>query len=590
MQKIGTALILFLAVEMSTVYAQNGSVTFPSSQLQEMALRYTGDTLNWPILVQITERNIQENSFTLSQSALLQLETLSEATAIVIREKERMKELIANGATVFAKDEWIAAVQQFEQHKQAVADGDLDEAITSAFPITEKLNILESVLASNRMVEIQAELEDKVGRVDKRVGILGDWDSAEIGDLFEESDGLKTHAESFANLGFTDGSKIIVDPNTVAIIRKSRVDKLDERAEAEITLESGGLLARLSSVATQRSNYVLNAGSSETELRTTNFYAESDGNETVKLTNYDGVASVSANDVTITIRENEGTIVREGEAPAPPIQLLPAPELFWDSQDTVVYKDQIIYTFNQVQDAESYIVQRSTSSSFDKDLQEIEVSNNVALLSYLPLGRTYVRVAAIDRLGLRGPFSETTRIIRNEDNQPPPAFIDNLNGNVLFTLTNSATITGVTQPDARVLVNSVSVPVQNSGRFTYTLENLVPDQSVSIVAMDDSGNNTVRGVRVVQLTEDILFNLALNGARGRDVIVVDRPSVTISSRAYPGLEVIINNAGTTRRVQTDSQGRWGITMNMQQGELSVTFKDIRTGELYLTKSFTVQAN
>ena len=40
--------------------------------------------------------------------------------------------------------------------------------------------------------------------------------------------------------------------------------------------------------------------------------------------------------------------------------------------------------------------------------------------------------------------------------------------------------------------------------------------------------------------------------------------------------------------QTDSQGRWGITMNMQQGELSVTFKDIRTGELYLTKSFQQQ--
>lgn len=583
-------IVFIILIGSNTAFAQNNGITFPSSQLQEMALRYTGDTLNWPILVQISDRNISENTFALSQSDLLQLQNLSEATAIVLQQKERMKELIANGATVFAKDEWIAAVQQFEIQKQAVRDGNIDDAISSASSITAKLDLLERTLRENRMIEVQAQIDGTVGNVDKRSGLLGDWKDAEVGDLLKESDGLKTYAESFANLGFTDGTSIVVDPNTVAIIRKSRIDKLDETAEAEITLERGGLLAKLSAAATQRSNYVLNAGSSETELRTTNFYAESDGAQTVKLTNYDGVANVSANDVTITIRENEGTIVREGQAPAPPIKLLPAPELLWDTQDTVVYKDQIIFTFNTVPDAESYIVQRSSSSNFDQDLQEIGVSNNVALLSYLTLGKTYVRVAAVDRLGLRGPFSEVTRIIRNEDNQPPPAFIDNLNGNILFTLTNSVTITGVTQPDARVLVNNISVPIQQSGRFSYQMENVSTDQMVSVVAMDDSGNNTVRGVRVVHLTDDVLFNLALSGARGKERIVVDRPSVTISSRAYPGLEVIINNAGVDRRVQTDSQGRWGITMNMQQGELSVTFKDIRTGELYLTKSFTVQAN
>lgn len=43
-------------------------------------------------------------------------------------------------------------------------------------------------------------------------------------------------------------------------------------------------------------------------------------------------------------------------------------------------------------------------------------------------------------------------------------------------------------------------------------------------------------------------------------------------------------------MQTDPQGRWGITMNMQQGELSITFKDVRTGEIYRSKSFTVEAN
>jgi hypothetical protein len=440
------------------------------------------------------------------------------------------------------------------------------------------------------MVEVQAQLEQKKGNVDKRLGLLGSWQLANLGDLFKEADGLKTGDESFANLGFTDGTKIIVDPNTTAIIRKSRVDRLSETSDTEITLEEGGLLAKLSSVAAERSKYILNAGSSQSELQTTNFYAESDGDETVKLTNYDGIANVSASDVTITIRENEGTIVREGQAPTPPVQLLPGPELVWASNDTILYAEQVIFPFQFVDNADSYIVQRSTSPSFDADLEEIRVSNNTALLSYLPIGNTYIRVQSVDQLGLRGPYSEPIRIIRNIDNQPPPAFIDNLNGNILFTKTTSAIITGATQPDAKVLIDNRSVEVDASGRFTRTLENLTADQMVSVVATDNSGNNTVRGVRVVYLTEEILFNFALSGASGRNPIRIDRPTTTLSSRAYPGLEVIINNAGTTRRVQTDSQGRWGITMSMQQGELSITFKDIRTGETFLSKSFTVEAN
>ena len=97
-------------------------------------------------------------------------------------------------------------------------------------------------------------------------------------------------------------------------------------------------------------------------------------------------------------------------------------------------------------------------------------------------------------------------------------------------------------------------------------------------------------IRVVKLTDEVAFNFVMNGASGNNLIVVNRPTVTISSTAYPGLEVILSNEGTERKVQTDSRGRWGITMPMRKGQLSVTFRDIKTGESYLTKSFTVEAN
>lgn len=583
-------LTILIFVVSGRAIAQNNDITFASAELQSVALRYTGDTLNWPIIVSLADRNIQSNTFTLTQSDLQQLRTISDVTAKTVEQKGRIRTLISNGATIFAKDELIDATLAINSYDDAIKSGNANDAINFGNDIKPKVDDVEFTLMENRMIEVQAQLEQKKGKVDKRIGLLGSWQLADIGDLFKEADGLKTGIESYANLSFTDGTKIIIDPSTTAVIRKSRVDRLNETTDTEITLQEGGLLAKLSSVAAERSKYILNAGSSQSELQTTNFYAESDGQETVKLTNYDGIANVSANDVTITIRENEGTIVREGQAPTPPVQLLSSPDLVWASNDTILYSEQVIFPFQFVDNADSYVVQRSISPTFDEDLEEIRVSNNTALLSYLPIGNTYVRVQSVDRLGLRGPYSETTRIIRNVDNQPPPAFVDNLNGSILFTRTNSATITGATQPDARVLINNNYVEVDASGRFTDFLENLTADQMVSVVATDNSGNNTVRGVRVVYLTEEILFNFALSGASGRNPIRIDRPTVTISSRAYPGMEVIINNAGTSRRVQTDSQGRWGITMSMQQGELSITFKDIRTGETYLSKSFTVEAN
>ncbi len=582
--------ILFIFFLSGSIHAQSTSITFSSKDVQNVALRYTGEILNWPIIVSLAERDIQNNTFTLTESDLQQLQIISKVTAIVKEQKNRVRKLITEGATLFAKDELINATLIINEYNDEVKNGNGNKSIALGNKIKVKVDEIEFTLMENRMIEVQAKLDQKKGNVDKKVGLLGSWEQAQIGELFKESDGLKTGTDSYATLSFADGTNLIVDPNTTAVIRKSRLDRLSETSNAEINLEEGGLLAKLSSIAASNSIYILNAGNSQTTLKTTNFYAESDGEETIKLTNYDGLADVSANDITITIRENEGTLIRKGQAPIPPVKLLPAPNIIWATSDTTIYTQQIIFPFEYVDEASSYIVERSTSTNFDEAFEEINISSNTALLSYLPIGNTYVRVRSVDRLGLKGPYSETILIIRNVDNQPPPTFIDNLNGNILFTQTKSAILTGVTQPNATLLINNKSIEVDDSGGFSFLLENLNADQMVSVVATDKSGNNTVRGIRVVQISEEILFNFALSGATGRNPIKIDSPTVTLSSRAYPGLEVIINNADIERRVQTDSIGRWGITMSIKEGELSISFRDIQTGEIYLSKSFTVEAN
>ena len=103
-----------------------------------------------------------------------------------------------------------------------------------------------------------------------------------------------------------------------------------------------------------------------------------------------------------------------------------------------------------------------------------------------------------------------------------------MNGNIIFTQTNSVTLSGVTQAFQTQRYLSImkilkSTPVED---FSYQLENLTADQMVSVIATDNSGNNTIRAVRVVHITDEILFNFALSGATGRNPIIIDSPTIT----------------------------------------------------------------
>jgi hypothetical protein len=581
-------LLIACLAAFSTAYAQDQSITFQAKDLQLIAQRYTGAQQNWPLVVELASHNSENNSFTLPSAAVLRLQNFSALSTNVTKQQKRVQDLISSGATIFAPDELKQAKLLFTEFRKSVQNGALDKAVTYAEAIPDAVNNLEQTLLANRLVDVQAQITKKDGEVDKRKGLLGSWEAAFKGDLLKQLDGLRTMIESYANLSFTDGSVVTIEPNTEAVIRKSRIDKLDESSDNEITLENGSLLAKLSASAKSKSTYVLNAGPSTSKLSSQNFYAEAEGAQKAKLTNYDGIAVVNANDVSITIAKNEGTIVEEGKDPLPPIKLLPAPQMVWATRDRIIYKAEILFAFTEVKKAVNYRVQYSTSANFDGEVHTIQTRQTSAMLKELPLGTTYVRVQAVDNLGLKGPQSETIRIIRNIDNKPPALFIDDTRNDLLFSLTNSVTISGVTEPNAHLEANEKPIAINGAGHFKIHRTNLEKDQVIVFTSVDDSGNKTEKKLRVIHLTEDVLFNLHIQGASGRNPIQATQSELVISGKAYPGLLVQVNMAGLNKSVRTDIRGRWGITVNAQNGPLNISFQNAYSGQNYLTKSYTMQ--
>ncbi|MEQ9092228.1 MAG: FecR domain-containing protein [Balneola sp.] len=563
-------------------------VSFSSDKLQQISQRYAGSSLNWPVVVSLAEHNITNNTFTLSSGDLLKLRSLTNSTIIFEDQQKRTNKLISEGATIFATNQLNDTNRLFNDYLDEIRNGNLENALAISEQLKPSVDALERTLNNNRLVSIQAQLISKNGIVDKRLGLLAGWNEAFVGDLFEESHGVRTQKESYATLAFTDGSNIIVNPSTTAIIRKSRIDKLDKSADAEITLVEGGLLSKLSAVGKERSKYVLNAGSSTTELNTQNFLAENTGGTNVRLSNYDGDAQVSANNVIVTIRKDEGTIIRGNAAPLPPVKLLPAPKYLTSKLDTIIYQNDFLLNFTGVNNAVSYRVEYSTAYNFDENVVVKEVNNTRILMEDLALGTTYVRVQSVDNLGLKGPFTDKFLVIRNQDTKSPPIFGDQFNQKVHFVLSNSVTITGVTEPDAVVLVNGKNTNVSGSGTFNRVVPLESNDQIINVTSTDGSQNTTRKELRVVHLTEDYLFKVKLDGLDIKEDISATNSAKTITGRAFPEMEVELKNGDTIKTVKTDSQGRWGVTMSVQQGKLSITFKANQTGIETLSKSYTVK--
>ncbi len=579
-----TILISFISLG---VQAQS-PVSFSSDKLQQISQRYAGSSLNWPVVVSLADHNITNNTFTLSSGDLLKLRSLTNSTLIFEDQQKRTNKLISEGATIFATNQLNDTNKLFSDFLDEIRNGNLENALSISEQLKPSVDALERTLNSNRLVSIQAQLITKNGLVDKRLGLLAGWNEAFVGDLFEESHGVRTQEESYATLAFTDGSNIIVNPSTTAIIRKSRIDKLDKSADAEITLVEGGLLSKLSAVGKERSKYILNAGSSTTELNTQNFLAENTGGTDVRLSNYDGDAQVSANNVVVTIRKDEGTIIRGNAAPLPPVKLLPSPKYLTSKLDTIIYQSDFLLNFSGVDNAVKYRVEYSTAYNFDENVIVKEVSNPRILMEDLSLGTTYVRVQSVDDLGLKGPFTDKFLVIRNQDTKSPPIFGDQFSQKVHFVLSNSVTVTGVTEPDAIVVVNGKNTKVSGSGTFSSVVSLESNDQIINVTSTDGSQNTTRKELRVVHLTEADLFKVKLDGLDLKEDISATNSAKTITGRAFPEMEVELKNGETIKTVKTDSQGRWGVTMNVQQGKLSITFKANQTGIETLSKSYTVK--
>ncbi len=562
---------------------------FSSGDLTKKTVELTGDASAWSIVVSFAERDEIANSFTLSKDALTQIKKFEQLHKKIKEGKLFFNKLLKAGARVFAVDELQRATAFGVDYDLDVKEGKFTEASKSGGLYLLSLEKIRKEIEQKRNEDIDALIAERTGDVNKRKGFLGDWKTAVKGDLLTQADGLKTGEASFAQLAFTDGVEVMVDPNSSVVIRESKMDKLDQSIRRDIALVKGSLLTKLTESAKERNNFTFQAGSSESQVRSGKFWASAVEERRVKLSNYDGTMDVTANKGKVKLKSNEGTVVEKGKDPLPPIPLLSSPQLRWNGIDSVIYSNNFLLQWNSVQYSTGYTVELCKSKEFNTNATLLSAKQSSLTLENIELGIVFIRLTAVDKFGLRGMESPTYKLMRVEDKLPPPIYIDGWDTDRRYTALPKITVKGTTEADASLRINGKETVLDANGAFSITVAVEKVEKQLNLKSTDRSGNSRQRILSIVQIDTNRVTNIDWNCPVEGFILTPTSEEISAHGTAYPSMKIHVTHGQQTSVVQTDSQGNWAISVKRITGaQLMLVFESISDNIIVVTKTYQVE--
>lgn len=251
-----------------------------------------------------------------------------------------------------------------------------------------------------------AELTAIVRRVERRAPEAAAFVAAQIGQELPRGTQVRTHESSSAEITFSDRAEVTVREQTLVIVYGGR-QRVVERPITRAELERGALRSRLGELAGRR----------PLEVQTPSSQASLDGDAVVSVEE-DGTsrvanhgrraATVVAGGARVRLPAGTGTVVRRGQAPAAPRELLEAPRWRADHVGPVLgfvgAGATLSGGFERVEGAARYRVEIARRPDGGDVLTALELDGASGRFEATGLGEgtVYVSIATIDDAGLEG--------------------------------------------------------------------------------------------------------------------------------------------------------------------------------------------
>ncbi len=435
------------------------------------------------------------------------VQAITGATKSIDQAAAMIQEATKTGARIFAGEQITKAIQLRDSAIEKRKVGAWAECAKLGTAATAEAKKALDLSLANKNVPAEAALAFKKGDVEKRKAVENAWKPLALHGTLIEEERVRTLTESYAEILFRDDSRIRLNANSQALIKKMRANLVENSDEASVSLIEGEVMALLAG-GKKAGSFKLEVPNVETKINSGRFWVGRN-DESAKFANFNGELEVSAGGGKVTIKENQGSIVPNGQKPTPPKELLPAPALLSPEADIELFDLKQELNWGSVQGASNYRLEIATENGFTRMVSSRDSkANKLALHEELADGLYYWRATAVSKEGLPGNPSNS-RIFRFvTDNSPPFLIVTYPAEGEVFT-SNSVTVKGSVESKAALTTGSEPIQTTVEGEFNYTWKLSPGKNSITFKAVDRAGNVT-EVKRTVEFLADEKIPLKLN--------------------------------------------------------------------------------
>lgn len=374
-----------------------------------------------------------------------------------------------------------------------------------AAPVTQTQSREVVITDGNESVDSSstARLREISNRVNMKSASDIAWSTAQVGRSLFDRDAIQTYDRARALIEFDENSYLDIGENSLVVFQQMRPEIFAKETRSFRLLVEGELRGKIVGSGNGATDLQISLPGAELRAQAAagsgdevEFHVMVNADQSSTLAIYKGNAEVLVGGKTVRLGSNVGlTIGADGQLSGP-IQLPPEPALKSPRDAKVTsfrtLPPKVVFSWKPTESATAYRFVLARDAAFRQILVDERLAGTTFAHGNLKDGRYYWRVHAItDRL--ESAPSESRQLIMAQDQKPP---ILRVQSPPKVVHSNTVTIRGRTEPNAKVYVEGRRVPVNKDGAFQYQLS-VKPGASLIVIEAVDPAGNVVYETKLV---------------------------------------------------------------------------------------------
>ncbi len=580
------SLLLFSFITLD--YAQSKDVVtieYKNQSLRDIAKTYLSNPDYWETILRY---NKLKNASNLKQGMKIKIpiglvKSTDEKLSQVEKEISRANK---NGAKIFtpklitqAELNYNRVLRLKKQGEWQTAYDTLEDALSIAKESFRQVSIF-------RKSSADATISYRKGDVERRRPSERKWNEAQLFSKLYEADRARTLSNSVAEITFIDLSKIRLNENSQALIQHSRVDVLKNKTETKVKLIKGDAFAYL--MTSPKKKFDIDVPGLKAIINSKSFWIEKKVVST-KIANYEGEIELSAKDVVVVVKENQGSVIPDGGVPSEPLDLLPAPQLLLPKSKKKFFQKDILFRWKSINGAKKYWLELSRDASFRNIIKSYKSLKDTSLeIPNLNLGVIYWRVCSIDKVGFPGEFSSYNYFMVSEDFTKPFLVVVSPE-DMTITKSKSIFVKGETESDLELKINDIVIPTDKSGKFNYELSLTEGLNKINVFTTDQSKNSASFTRTVFYETSEPIKNIILNKNYHADKneFVINNSQFVFMGKTRPLSHIKLFCNGIEKVSYADTSGFYSLNVTIPNSAVNLTQTIITPAGYSLSISYKI---